>query len=292
MKDRGISTLPWPSLKDVVNVASVPHRSPFRYPGGKTWLVPQVRRWLLAKKHPPAIFIEPFAGGAIAGLTVAFEKLAERVLLVELDPAVAVVWQAVLNGKCSALAGRIAEFEITLENVRTVLSGRHRTVLDKAFATILRNRVQHGGILAPGASLMREGENGKGIASRWYAETLARRIRDIGELRGRISSMRGDAFKVIESFAEAANVVYFVDPPYTVAGKRLYRFSEVDHESLFTLMKQVKGDFVMTYDDTPDVRGWAADAGFEVETVAMKSRQNTRKSELIIGRDLRWTRND
>ena len=26
-----------------VNVASVPQRSPFRYPGGKTWLVPQVR---------------------------------------------------------------------------------------------------------------------------------------------------------------------------------------------------------------------------------------------------------
>jgi hypothetical protein len=30
----------------VVNVASVPHRSPFRYPGGKTRLVPQVPGWL------------------------------------------------------------------------------------------------------------------------------------------------------------------------------------------------------------------------------------------------------
>lgn len=30
----------------VVNVASVPQRSPFRYPGGKTWLVPYVRLWL------------------------------------------------------------------------------------------------------------------------------------------------------------------------------------------------------------------------------------------------------
>lgn len=28
----------------VVNVASVPQRSPFRYPGGKTWLVPVVRK--------------------------------------------------------------------------------------------------------------------------------------------------------------------------------------------------------------------------------------------------------
>lgn len=29
-----------------VNVASVPHRSPFRYPGGKTWFVPTFRNWI------------------------------------------------------------------------------------------------------------------------------------------------------------------------------------------------------------------------------------------------------
>ena len=33
-------------LDKPVNVASVPQRSPFRYPGGKTWLVPHIRRWL------------------------------------------------------------------------------------------------------------------------------------------------------------------------------------------------------------------------------------------------------
>ena len=32
--------------KTIVNVASVKHLSPFRYPGGKTWLVPRVREWL------------------------------------------------------------------------------------------------------------------------------------------------------------------------------------------------------------------------------------------------------
>ena len=36
------------NTKSVINVASVPHRSPFRYPGGKTWLVPHVRRVPLA----------------------------------------------------------------------------------------------------------------------------------------------------------------------------------------------------------------------------------------------------
>jgi len=29
-----------------INVASVPTLSPFRYPGGKTWFIPYVRKWL------------------------------------------------------------------------------------------------------------------------------------------------------------------------------------------------------------------------------------------------------
>ena len=66
-------------LSRVVNVASVPQRSLFRYPGGKTWLVPQIRRWLWSKQNSPAELIEPFAGGGIIGLTAAAENLAQHV---------------------------------------------------------------------------------------------------------------------------------------------------------------------------------------------------------------------
>jgi len=234
------------------------------------------------------MFVEPFAGGGIAGLTVAFEHLADRVLLAEIDPDVASVWRAMLNGKNSKLADRILDFDLTIENVREVLSKQHRTILDRAFATILRNRVQHGGILAPGATLMRAGENGKGVGSRWYPETLATRIRNINTVRDRLSFTQGDAFEVIESLRDAKNVVYFIDPPYTIAGRRLYRYSEIDHKKLFDTMASVAGDVLLTYDDTPEVRAWAARCNFAVESVAMMNRQNSRKSELLIGRDLSW----
>ena len=79
----------------VVNVASVPQRSPFRYPGGKTWLIPVVRKWLKQTKSSKTI-IEPFAGGAIVALTVAAERLADHVTFVELDEQVASVWQVIL----------------------------------------------------------------------------------------------------------------------------------------------------------------------------------------------------
>ncbi len=86
------------NLNRVVNVASVPQRSPFRYPGGKTWLVPQIRSWLNSQPKRPSLFVEPFVGGGIVGLTVAFEGLADRVLMVELDEQVASVWKALLGG--------------------------------------------------------------------------------------------------------------------------------------------------------------------------------------------------
>lgn len=286
------SSTNWPSLKDVVNVASVPQRSPFRYPGGKTWLIPQIRRWLLSLSHQPAMFIEPFAGGGIVGLTVAFEEMAKEVLLVERDPDVAAVWRAILNGSNNKLADRICSFDLTVENVRYVLNSKQRTVFDRAFATILRNRVQHGGILAPGAALMRKGENGKGIRSRWYPETLAKRIRNIRKIRDRLSFIQGNAFDIIKEFQNEKEAVFFIDPPYTVAGKRLYKYFQIDHEKLFEMMSFVVGDFLLTYDDTDEVREWASKYGYQVNSIAMKNRQNSKKTELLIGRDISWARNE
>jgi DNA adenine methylase len=55
------------ATRKIVNVASVPKRSPFRYPGGKTWLVPLARKWWKSLERKPKLLIEPFAGGGIIG---------------------------------------------------------------------------------------------------------------------------------------------------------------------------------------------------------------------------------
>ena len=119
-----------------VNVACVPQRSPLRYPGGKTWLIPHVRYWLTghvgalsarggADAHnsrqrrlqgladaraqtfskaraaaKPGLLVEPFAGGGIVSLTAVMEGMVERCLLAELDEDVSAFWQAAL--RCGA----------------------------------------------------------------------------------------------------------------------------------------------------------------------------------------------
>lgn len=284
----------WTSTEHAVNVASVPQRSPFRYPGGKTWLVPYIRQWLLNRPELPALLIEPFAGGGIVSLTVAAERLAYRVLMVERDEAVGAVWQTILhdNGGGEWLAERIVSFKMNHNAVAKLLGAPAVSRRDQAFQTIVRNRVNRGGIMAPGAGLVKAGENGKGLSSRWYPETLKKRILDIVHMRDRLEFVQGDGLAVLAQHAPDPNAVSFIDPPYTVAGKRagsrLYKYSELDHVELFRLASTLAGDFLMTYDDAAEVRGLAERHGFEVRTVAMKSTHHANMKELLIGRSLAW----
>lgn len=274
----------------VVNVASVKHRSPFRYPGGKTWLVPQIYKWIKSLDHKPEEFAEPFAGGAIVGLSTIFDGLADRLTLVEKDTDVGAVWRTILNGKGKDLANRIADFEVSEDAVRKVLAAKSTTLLDRAFATIVRNRMQHGGIMAAGASLIKSGENGKGLMSRWYVNTLRNRILDIGKHKKTIQFIAGDGIEYIQANAHRAKIVFFIDPPYTVAGHRLYMHSELDHEKLFRVVAKVKGDFLMTYDNALPIRAMAKDHSFDFEEIAMKNTHHTVMNELLIGRNLDWAR--
>lgn len=272
-----------------VNVAQVAQLSPLRYPGGKTWLVPEVRRWLRLLRHRPRMLVEPFAGGAIVGLTTAAEGLADAVLLAEIDPSVAALWTLLVSGsdiEAEEFFSRVLDFEMTEASVENVLGGYATSLPHRAFATVVKNRVNRGGILAVGASRMKNGENGRGLLSRWYPQTLVKRMRAIRSLRHKLSFVEGDAFQVIATHSHRKTAAWFVDPPYTAGGKRagsrLYTFSQIDHERLFVDMALASGPVMMTYDDAPEVRRLARVHGFTVREVPMKSTHHEVKNELLL----------
>jgi len=288
----GLSPLP---AEHVVNVASVKHRSPFRYPGGKTWLVPRVYQWLDSLPHRPARLVEPFAGGAIVGLTVAAERLADHVVLVEIDDQVAAVWEMIINcGEGLWLAEQIADFKLTAENVDRFLRRDNLTPQECALQTIVRNRVNRGGILAEGAGRLKFGENGRGIRSRWYPATLRKRIIAIDAIRDCLSFIHGDGLEVMRQYSGDSEAVFFIDPPYTASekkpGSRLYTHWQIDHAELLRVAGKLAGDFLMTYDNVHEVKALANQHGFDSEAVAMKTTHHAQLTELLIGRDLNWLR--
>jgi DNA adenine methylase len=273
-----------------VNVASVPQRSPFRYPGGKTWFVPTFRRWIANLKAKPRVLVEPFAGGGIISLTALFENLVEKAVMVELDNEVAAVWETVVNGDAEWLANRILTFQMTREAVEAELQKTPTTRREKAFQTLLKNRTLHGGILAEGSRFIKRGENGKGIGSRWYPKTLAQRIINLNYIASRIDFRCDDGLKVMIEFSSHEDTVYFIDPPYTAggkkAGKRLYKHHEINHEHLFTVCESLAGDFLMTYDEAEEVKEMARRHGFQMRLIPMKNTHHATMRELVIGRDL------
>lgn len=275
-----------------VNVASVPQRSPFRYPGGKTWFVPTFRRWMASLRTKPRLLIEPFAGGGIISLTALFENWVDRVVMVELDDDVAAVWETIVHGEAEWLAERILTFTMTRENVEQELLKTPISRREQAFQTILKNRTLHGGILAEGSGFIKQGEAGKGIGSRWYPKTLAQRLLALNHVAHRIDFRCDDGLKVMAEFAACDDGVYFIDPPYTAggknAGRRLYKHAQIDHDYLFTLCESLAGDFLMTYDEAEEVKEKARRCGFQMRLIPMKNTHHATLKELVIARDLSW----
>ena len=276
-----------PASQQVINVASVPQRSPFRYPGGKTWLVPTARKWF-AQATIGSELIEPFAGGGIISLTAAAEHYFGHITMVELDDDMAAAWQTILSNDCHWLIKQISSFDVTPANINNAIEHATDGTKERGFATIVRNRTNHGGILARGSGMIKTGEKGRGLSSRWYPGTLVKRIADVNRIHERITFIHGDAFEVMEQRLDDEDAFFFIDPPYTIAGRRLYNHFEVDHHRIFELASRMRGHFLLTYDDTAEVREWAEDYGLPYITIPMQTTHLVTKEELLISDNFEW----
>ncbi len=269
-----------------VNVACVPQYSPLRYPGGKTWLIPHIRHWLQGLPSTPRLLVEPFAGGASVSLTAVMEGLVERCLMVELDRHVAAFWHAALQHG-PELCDKVTRFDACRANVQRLVDQVPNSLIEAGFRTLVLNRTKRGGILAPGASLARSGENGKGISSRWYPDTLNRRLTAIHNHRSRLAFMEGDGLALLESISwQKSDSVFFIDPPYTAggkrAGKRLYAHNDLNHARLFEALDERDACFLMTYDRSPEIEQLIERHQFHAVQVLMKNTHHARIPELVI----------
>ena len=275
-----------PSHIPAANVSSVPQRSPLRYPGGKTWLIPHVRQWLMP--HAPApVVIEPFAGGGTVSLTAVVEGLAHRALMVDLDRDISAFWRSALS-HTDALINRILEFEPTPESLQA-LDGPPAGVVDHGFRTLVLNRTRWGGVMAPGASRIKIGENGRGLWSRWYPSTLVERLRVIGDHADRLSFYEGDGTGLVETLCGMKDARVFIDTPYTAghkrAGLRLYAHNDIDYPRIFKALQRGTADFLMTHDHSPEILALADECGFAVASVEIKTAHHARTDELLVTRE-------
>lgn len=268
------------------NVSSIPQRSLLRYPGGKTWLVPHIEEWL---RDPVDLLIEPFAGGGIVSLTAVMDNLARQAIMVELDRDISSFWRAALEHP-EEMIQRIRTFTPTRADVERIALEFPKTVQDQGFRTLVLNRTRRGGIMAPGSSFIKNGENKIGISSRWYPDTLILRLKAIAEHSDKLSFYEGDGLRILELLCSHKGAAFFIDPPYTTsggkwAGARLYTHNRVDHERIFSILADSNANFLMSYDCSPEVRELVKRYDFDAVLVEMKTTNHQRIPELVITRD-------
>lgn len=218
------------------------------------------------------------------------EGYVNRALMVDLDRDVAAFWRAALY-HTEDLINLIGGFVPTHERVTEIGNQAPQDVIEHGFRTLVLNRTRRGGVLAPGASLTRNGENGNGVASRWYPSTLRKRLAAIESVRERLSFCEGDGVQLLEDVAiHRPGACVFIDAPYTAeggkrAGSRLYLHNDVDHERVFDIMARSRVNVLMTYDCSEEIIKLVRKHRFHAVVVTMKNGHHERLPELIITRD-------
>lgn len=246
--------------------------SPLRYPGGKGRMAGALAELFMAQfgLMDVEVWVEPFAGGAGAGLHLLERDVVEEVWLTERNRALAAFWRTV-TAHPDDLVARVRSCEPDMgawHAAREVLAAAEdgeafADDLELAFAALIINRCSRSGMVNSRVGpIGGKQQNGRWhIRSRWNADGIAERIAWVGKMGDRIRVSEGDAITRIAeldgSVGIEEEVVLFADPPYLVAGNKLYGAGMTfdDHKNLAHALTHCAARWLLTYDAEDRILG-------------------------------------
>lgn len=234
--------------------------SPLRYPGGKAALAGFFGDIINRLGISSPTYVEPYAGGAGAGIALLCLDMVQKIVINDVDPAVYCFWAAMVEHS-EQFAGRIADIPLDVDEWRrqkeVYRAADESDPLALGFAFFYLNRTNRSGILNAGPI---GGVNQNGnykIDARFNRDQLAERVAAIGRLAPRITVLGVDGMAVVHRFAADRAALVYVDPPYVEAGGSLYlnAFTHRDHADLAgELDQEPDGNWVVTYDPSDFIR--------------------------------------
>ena len=235
--------------------------TPLRYPGGKSQLTPVIVDILSRNNMLYGEYAEPFAGGAGIAMTLLLNNYVSGIYLNDIDPAIYSFWYSVLN-HTEALCELVQSVEVTIaewHQQRAIFqTSCAKPYLQLGFATLFLNRTNRSGILKAGVIGGLDQTGNFKLDCRFNKSELTRKIRRIGEYRDQISLTSLDALKFIKTVLpkSAQQTLINLDPPYFRKGPELYTnfYNANDHVLLAKAVIRLKRRWIVTYDDTPEIR--------------------------------------
>ena len=234
--------------------------TPLRYPGGKTSLFRFFEEIIEYNHWQDVVYIEPYAGGAGAALSLLITNRVSSIVINDYDSAIYCFWVSILND--TDLFIDMLNHTVTIPEEWRKQKEIYRTAdaskpLELGFATFFLNRTNRSGILNAGP-IGGHAQNGKWkMDARFNKQALVDKIKLIATYKDRIKVSNIDGLQLIEEYAQYQNSFFYIDPPYFVKGAELYlnAFKSDDHEDLaYVLNKHKDVNWVLTYDSVPEIR--------------------------------------
>lgn len=237
--------------------------TPLRYPGGKAKFAPFVARLIELNDLTSGHYLEPYAGGAAVALKLLFDGQTTHIHINDYDPAIYDFWVAVTKYPEEILK-LLNDTPVTMEQWyywREILQEKIQTSqVERGFATLFMNRTNRSGILKGGVIGGLEQAGSYRLDARFNKKTLAKRIEKIAMHSSSISVHNEDAFALLSKCHNILpeNSLIYLDPPYYVKGKGLYRnfYEHDDHEEIATLLqdKSFNHSWMVSYDNVDEIR--------------------------------------
>jgi DNA adenine methylase len=239
--------------------------SPLRYPGSKRRLGSFVINSLKINSIKPEFYIEPFSGGASVALQLMHENLADKILLMDIDPWISSFWD-VLFFDTEWLIDQIMNIPITLQMWHKLKNGNPKDKRNQAITGFFLNRTSFSGILekAVGPLGGKKQESKYKIDCRFPRETLAKRIREISVHRNRVYGVWNCSWEegVSRLRKEQSlkkipnnNLFFYFDPPFFEKADKLYRyyFRQPDHLKFRDFVINLTDNWLLSYDSAPQL---------------------------------------
>lgn len=235
--------------------------TPLRYPGGKSTLANFVKSLISQNALWDCEYVEPFCGGAGIAMELLRTEFASSVRINDVDPAIHCFWMAVINDT-DELCARISKVRISIpvwRRQRAILQNpSDHSIVDVGFAAFFLNRANRSGILTAGPIGGLEQTGAWLMDARFNRTRLITTIVEIAAFRNRIRVHSEDAAQFLrtsDAWATRQSLVY-LDPPYVVQGKRLYRnsYTEEDHTLIAETVETLSCPWLVSYDNVPLIR--------------------------------------
>lgn len=262
--------------------------SPLRYPGGKGSLYSRLRSLVRESELAGCTYVEPYAGGAGAGLALLVTGQVDRVVINDLDPAIYAFW-SMLASDPDRLIERIESVELSVaewKRQRDAYRECDRTDVNVlGFATFYLNRTNHSGVLNAGPIGGLDQSGAYKIDARFNRQELMERVRVLGLYADRITVTSLDGIKTIRKYSKMKNTFIYADPPYFEKAGSLYlnAFSEHDHERLARVLNdRALGSWLLTYDDVPRVHELYSDRRRRTFKLHYSAHRVTKATEIAV----------